>query len=269
MEIGNLFTDMSIINYSILSDFKQIVHFCTTRHGGVSSGNYGTFNISPYTGDNASNQQTNLNLLASQLQILPQQFIFPYQTHSDKVKIINSDFFQLTDSQKSVYLDGVDALITNLSQVCIGITTADCVPVLIFDKVNNVIAAVHAGWRGTCSRIVEKNIQQMVIAFGTEPNNVFTSIGVSISPDVYNVGEELIVEFEKNNFPITEIFSRRENKFYLDLWNANKWLLMQTGIPENQIEIAGICSFRNSNNYFSARKLGIKSGRMLSGIMLR
>jgi len=244
-------------------------HFCTTRHGGVSLGNYGTFNISPFSGDIIENQQSNLSLLAAKLQILPQQIIFPYQTHSDKVKIINADFLQLSESDKTVYLDGVDAIITNLAQVCIGVTTADCVPILIFDKVNKVVAAAHAGWRGTCSRIVENTIQQMIITYGTKPSDVFASIGVSISPEVYNVGEELIEEFENANFPINEIFIRRENQLFLDLWAANKWLLMQSRIPENQIEIAGICSFTNSNDYYSARKLGIKSGRMLSGLMLK
>lgn len=260
---------MTFIHYPILSCFPELLHFCTTRHGGVSSGNYGTFNISPFSGDNAENQQANLGLLATELQISTQQILFPYQTHSDNVRIINSDFLQLSDLNKKAYLDGVDALITNLSQVCIGVTTADCVPVLIFDKVNKVIAVAHAGWRGTCSRIVEKTLQQMTITFGTHPKDVFASIGVSISPEVYNVGRELVEEFEKANFPVKEIFNSRENQHFLDLWNANKWLLMQTGVPENQIEIAGICSFSNSNDYFSARKLGIKSGRMLSGILLK
>lgn len=265
MEIKKL----EILHYPVLSGFSELLHFCTTRHGGVSSGNYGTFNISPFSGDNTENQQVNLSILATKLQITPQQIIFPYQTHSDCVKIINSDFLQMSDLDKKNYLDSVDAIITNLPQICIGVTTADCVPVLIFDKLNKVVATVHAGWRGTCSRIVEKTIQQMINTFGTHPNNIFASIGVSISPEVYNVGDELIQEFEKSNFPITEIFSCRENQQFLDLWKANKWLLMQFGIPENQIEIAGKCSFTNANEFFSARKLGIKSGRMLSGIMLK
>ncbi len=260
---------MTFIHYPILSCFPELLHFCTTRYGGDSSGNYSTFNISPFSGDNAENQQINLGLLATELRISVQQIHFPYQTHSDNVKIINSDFLQLSDLKKSAYLDGVDALITNLPQVCIGVTTADCVPVLIYDKEQKVVAAVHAGWRGTCSRIVEKTFELMKVSYGTNPENVFASIGVSISPEVYNVGEELITEFEKADFPVTEIFNRLDNQLYLDLWNANKWLLMQMGVPENQIEIAKICSFTNSNNYFSARKLGMKSGRMLSGIMMK
>jgi len=260
---------LEIIHYQILSQFPELVHFCTTRHGGVSSGNYGTFNISPFSGDSTENQQKNLDLLASQLQILPKQIIFPYQNHSNNVKVVDANYLQLSDLNKIAYLDGFDALITNLPSVCIGVTTADCVPVLIFDNQNKVVAAVHAGWRGTCSRIVQKTIDLMRVTYGTEPENVFASIGVSISPAVYNVGKELIQEFEKNNFPEDAIFDSRENQLFLDLWAANKWLLMQSGVPENQIEIAGICSFTNSNDFFSARKLGIKSGRMFSGVMLK
>ena len=260
---------MEIIQYPILSQFHEIEHFCTTRQGGCSSGNYASFNLSPFSGDNAENQKSNIKLLASHLQIPTSQIIFPYQTHGDKVKIIDSQFQNQFPAFQTDYLNGVDALITNQSGVCIGVTTADCVPVLLYDAENKVVAAIHAGWRGTCSRIIQKTIDLMTAAFGTIPEKVFASIGVSISPVVYNVGEELVSEFEKTGFPVNQIFISRNNQLYLDLWQANKWLLQSIGVPELQIEIAGICSFINSDHYFSARKLGIKSGRMLSGIMLK
>lgn len=260
---------MKIINYPVLCQFPELQHFCTTREGGCSSGNYDSFNISPFSGDISENQQSNIELLASELQITTPQIIFPYQTHSDVVKIIDSDFLQLSEQEKTEALNGVDALITRIPRLCIGVTTADCVPVLIYDNQNKVIAAVHAGWRGTCSRIVEKTIQQMKLAFGTKSENVYASIGVSISPDVYNVGQELIEEFRKSNFAVDRIFIRRDNQLFLDLWKANQWLMINCGVPVNQIEISGICSFTNSHEFFSARKLGIKSGRMLSGIMIR
>jgi len=258
-----------MINYPVLSQFPELLHFCTTRHGGVSSGDYSAFNISPYSGDSAENQQHNLRILAKELKLLPQQIVFPYQTHSDKIRIITDDFLHFSPAQKTEYLNGIDALITNVPTICVGVTTADCVPILIYDAVNKAIAVAHAGWRGTCARIVQKTLQLMHDVFGTKPNDVYTSIGVSISPDVYEVGGELIVTFENANFPVNEIFIRRDDKLYLDLWNANKWLLLQSGVPESQIEIAGICSFKQSDNFFSARKFGLKSGRMLSGIMLK
>ena len=152
--------------------------------------------------------------------------------------------------------------------ICIGVTTADCVPILIYDPVNKAIAAVHAGWRGTNSRIVQKTIQAMQVLYGTHPENVLVSIGVSISPDAYNVGEDLLLEFENSGFPTELIFCKKEEILYLDLWKANKWLLTEMGVPVSQIEIANICSYTNADIYFSARKLGLKSGRMLSAIML-
>ncbi|MFZ4582271.1 MAG: peptidoglycan editing factor PgeF [Paludibacter sp.] len=260
---------MKLITYPILASHSSITHFCTTRIGGVSCGNYGTFNISPYSGDLPENQQRNLQLLCNKINIVPNQLVFPYQTHSDIVKIIDEDFLQLSTNNRTEFLNGVDALITQLPAICIGVTTADCVPILIYDPVNKAIAAVHAGWRGTNSRIVQKTIQSMQTIFGTNSKDVFVSIGVSISPEAYNVGEDLLLEFENSGFPTELIFSKKEKNLYLDLWTANKWLLTEMDVTESQIEIANICSYSNADIYFSARKLGLKSGRMLSGIMLK
>ncbi len=259
---------MKLITYPILISHSAITHFCTTRIGGVSSGNYGTCNLSPYSGDLPENQMRNLQLLCNEINIAPKQLVFPYQTHSDIVKIIDEDFLQLSTNKRAEFLNGVDALITQLPTICIGVTTADCVPILIYDPVNKAIAAVHAGWRGTNSLIVQKTIQAMKALYGTHPENVLVSIGVSISPAAYNVGEDLLLEFENSGFPTEMIFSKKEEIIYLDLWKANKWLLTEMGVPASQIEIANICSYTNADIYFSARKLGLKSGRMLSGIML-
>jgi len=276
---------LEILHYPILSNFPELQHFCTTRHGGVSSGNYESFNLSPYTSDVAENQQANIKLLAEELQIPAQKIIFPHQTHGNTVKIITSDFLKLSEADRIAFLEGVDALITTIPSVCIGVTTADCVPILLYDSVKKVIAVAHAGWRGTCSCIVENTVKLMQSNFGTSPSHIVASIGVSISPEVYKVGVELVEAFEKQGFPVEEIFIKRnnhqhiqgenehqnehQNELYLDLWKANKWLLIQNGVPENQVEVAGICSYTNSNDYFSARRLGLKSGRMLSGLFLK
>ena len=251
----------------------------------MSRENYESLNISPYTSDSVENQQTNIELLAEYLQISSRKIIFPHQTHGNSVKIITSAFLQLTEFDRNAFLEGVDALITNIPTVCIGVTTADCVPILLYDSVEKVIAVAHAGWRGTCSRIVENTLKLMQTDFGSSTSNIFASIGVSISPEVYKVGVELVDAFDKQGFPVDEIFIKRknyqqiqgqynqqydqQNELYLDLWKANKWLLIQNGVPENQVEIAGICSYTNPNDYFSARRLGLKSGRMLSGLFLK
>lgn len=260
---------MKLQTYPVFEQFNHVVHFCTTRQGGRSTGNYASFNVTPYTGDAPEHQQANLHDLIGLLGIDAANLIFPVQTHSDNILVIDADFQLLSSAERAIRLNAVDALITAEPGIFIGVTTADCVPLLLFDTVRNVVAAVHAGWRGTCNRIVEKTLRQMTEHFGTNPADVFVSIGVSISPEVYNVGAELIDEFKKSQFPVDEIFIHRDGQLFLDLWNANKWLLTEAGIPQQNIEIAGLCSYSMHEQFFSARRLGIKSGRMLSGIMLR
>ncbi len=260
---------MSLINYRILNKFEDIAHFCTTRYGGVSVGNYASFNIGPYCGDNAVNRKQNLHILSHKIGIDPEKIIIPFQTHESVVKIIDESFFDLNEKAKFEFLNGVDGLITQQKGICIGVTTADCVPVTVYDKKKHIIGIAHAGWRGTCKKITSKLIDKMITDFGSNPENIFAAIGPSISVNVYNVGEDVIKAFDTAGFPINKFSKFRENHYYLDLWKANEWLLTEMGVPVHHIEIAGICNFTEHEKFFSARRLGIKSGRMLNGIFLK
>lgn len=257
------------ITFDILNSFKEIAHFCTTRQGGVSDGNFSFFNMSPYSGDSNDNFKRNLEILSQESNIEAKNFIFPFQTHHDKTLVIDNIFLQLSDNEKANALNGIDAVITNQKGICIGVTTADCVPMLIFDSKQKAIAAVHAGWRGTQARIVQKTLAIMHEKFGTAPHDIFVLIGPSISPEVYEVGHELISTFVQADFPINDIFAERNEKLFLDLWEANRYLLIESGVPATQIHISGICTYTKHTNFFSARRLGIKSGRMYSGIALK
>jgi YfiH family protein len=202
------------------------------------------------------------------LHISNENLIIPYQTHQTEIKVIDEHFFRLTSNQKKKHLHGVDGLITQLSGVCIGITTFDCVPLLFFDPVQKVIAASHAGWRGTCARISAKTVQKLVEKFNSNPSDICVAIGPSISQKVYEVGKEVVESFANAGFDINEIVTVRNNSFFLDLWKANHIQLQQSGISDQHIEIAGICTYTEHERFFSARRLGIQSGRMLSGIIL-
>ncbi|MDO9153880.1 MAG: peptidoglycan editing factor PgeF [Paludibacter sp.] len=260
---------MSYINYRIYNKFPSIAHFCTTRNGGVSVGNYASYNIGPYCGDNIENHKQNLQMLSKKLGIETEKIIIPYQTHETVVKKIDEKFFGLSAYKRIEFLSGVDGLTTDLHGVCIGVTTADCVPLTLYDPANQAIGIAHAGWRGTCGKIAGKIIEKMVKDFGTNPKNIFAVIGPSISQKAYHVGKEVLTAFDAAGFPVNEFSEFRNNPFYLDLWKANHWLLTQAGVPVHQIEITGICTFTEHKKFFSARRLGIKSGRMLSGIMLK
>ncbi len=258
-----------MITYTLLEQFSEITHFCTTRHGGVSEGNYGSFNISPYSGDNIENQTENLNRLAQKLNIATQDIIFPFQTHGNEVLIIDKEFLSKETSEKHLLLSGKDALITNIPEICIGVTTADCVPVTFYDPTQKVIAVAHAGWRGTCTQIVRNTIHAMTEHFACNVADIYVVIGPSISVQAYQVGEELYEIFKSAGFPVLEIFKTIDSNLHLDLWKANEWLLLQAGIPSTQIGISGLCTYNMNQDFFSARRLGIKSGRMLSAISIR
>ncbi len=255
--------------FDIFKPFNEIAHFCTTRNGGVSKGNFSSFNITPYSGDDNDNYLQNLQILSAETNIPTENFIFPCQTHEDNVLIIDKDFLHKNIEQKFQALQAIDALITSEKGYCIGVTTADCVPVLLFDAKEKIVAAVHAGWRGTQARLVQKTIAEMHKHFGSLPQNIFALIGPSISAQVYEVGPELIALFEQTGFDIHSIFEERNGKLFLDLWEANRQMLVDSGVSATQIQISGICSYTQYQNFFSARRLGINSGRMYSGIMLR
>ena len=260
---------LEIISYQIFENYKEISHFCTTRQGGVSVGNYASFNLSPFSGDDSVHLEANHQLLCQKLGIETSKLIIPFQTHGTEIRIIDQDFIQLSSDKKIQYLSGIDALITELPGFCIGVSTADCVPLIFFDTLKKVIAVAHAGWRGTCARIAEKTVVTMVEKFKSNPTNILVAIGPSISAAVYEVGHEVVERFDTAGFEYSKIFTNRNDSVFLNLWEANRLTLLDAGILYENIEIVGICTYTEHERFFSARRLGIKSGRMLSGIMLK
>lgn len=257
---------INLITYPLLSAFKEVTHFTTTRQGGVSEGSYASLNLGLYSGDKPENIKENFSHLGNFTKINPEKIFLPYQTHGDEVLVIDSDFLEKNKSEQQIELHGKDALISNQPNVYMGVSTADCVPILLYDPVQKAVAAVHAGWRGTAQLIAGQAIRQMTNAFGCKPENLVGVIGPSISPAVYEVGEELIRPFGTNGFIIDRIFRHSEGKIQLDLWQANEDVLVRYGMRQENIEIACRCTFSEQDTFFSARRLGIKSGRMISVI---
>jgi YfiH family protein len=249
-----MYKNQDLIYYKIFSGFENVIAFTSTKQ---------TFDApNPrFTGDSPEIFTNNRILLAEKLMIKPDQLVFPRQTHTNFVAEI-SDI-------PACEIKETDALVTNKSGICLCVQTADCVPILLFDPINNIIAAVHAGWRGTVKRIAETAVQKMVLKYNSLPQNIVAAIGPSISANIYEVGNEVVEEVRKS-IPNADrvLLKNSSGKFHVNLWEANRQVLLENGLLERNIEIFGECSFTQDSKYFSARKEGIDTGRMVSGIMI-
>ena len=200
----------------------------------------------------------------------PFSVLQPHQTHTDNVVVVERRDMTRED------LRGVDALVTNLPDFGIAVRTADCVPVLMYDGRNDVIAAVHSGWKGTVAKISQKTIRVMEERFGTETVDVKAVIGPSIGPDSFQVGSEVADKFREAGFPMDEILTDRGPReegtmnggLHIDLWKANQFLLEEMGVKAENIHVTGICTYKNNDKFFSARREGMKCGRIINGIRL-
>lgn len=257
----------AFIRYSL---GEQITAFSTTRYGGISKGNYASMNCTPYTGDDTQAVQSNQRLLCTALHCQPSELIIPYQTHGTQVLTIDQPFLTASAEVRHNRLQGIDALVTNEPKVCLCISTADCIPLLLYDHTHQAIAAIHAGWRGTVNRIVGKTIQTMQELYHTQEEDLHAVIGPGISLEAFEVGNEVYEAFHDKGFPMNYIsrWNNDTHKWHIDLPAANMLQLLDFGVPQTQIHATHICTYTQHEDFFSARRLGIKSGRILSGIRI-
>lgn len=247
--------------------------FSTYRTGGCSTGSYASFNANAYCGDDPRHVQQNREALCARLGIDSNSLVIPHQVHGTTTLHIDQEFLQLDSIQRGAALEGVDALTTSLPKVCVCVSTADCVPLLLHDPTHGAIAAVHAGWRGTMARIVTHVAEEMHKRYGTAAADLQAVIGPSISLASFEVGDEVYEAFAQHGHPMLQIARRypapspHTTKWHIDLWESNRLQLIEAGVQPEHISTAGICTYLHHDRFFSARRLGIASGRILSGIM--
>jgi YfiH family protein len=174
----------------------------------------------------------------------------PIQKHTDVVTIIDSDL----DPKIA------DAVVTNIKGTLIGVQTADCVPILLYDRVAHVVAAVHAGWRGTAAGILRKVIQVFTDRFFSSPSHIAIAIGPSIRWCCYDVGYE-VIEAVKKATGGGDYFKTRGEKTCLDLQSANKYQALSMGISEQNIWISEECTHCLPDKYYSYRFAKGPTGR--------
>ena len=261
-----MMTKKPVLQYYPLGE--GVTAFSSTRQGGYSEGRYGEFNINRYCGDSKEAIQKNRETLCQLLGIEDHSLLMPHQVHLAEIAVVDREMLTLPTEEILQKLDGIDALMTNEAGVCIGVSTADCIPVLLYDPIRRASCAIHAGWRGTVQRIAEKAVGRMTETYGTNPKDIIAQIGPGIHLESFEVGDEVYQTFEKEGFPM-ELISKKYEKWHIDLPECNRLQLVAAGIPETHIAVSPVCTFQQSDTFFSARKLSINSGRIFTGILLQ
>ena len=159
-------------------------------------------------------------------------------------------------------------MLTDMRGVCIGGSTADCIPVLLYDEEHHAVGAVHSGWRGTVKGIVAKAVREMGRQFHTDVHKLRAVVGPGISLENFEVGDEVYDEFASTGFDMSHM-ARKYEKWHINLPECCRIQLIDTGVSPQNIQMANVCTYSQVDDYFSARRLGIASGRIFTAIMIR
>ena len=244
-----------------------LLHFISTRRGGVSGAPYQALNLAFHVGDSAENVRTNRQRLLGSMGIPVESIIAGDQVHSSNVSIVSAAVRGSGAFAQDTAVPNTDALITEEPYTCLVVMLADCVPVMLYDRRRNVIAVVHAGWRGTVAGIVTNTVHTMMEALGSRPADILAGIGPSISPGRYEVGPD-VLEKARCVFPGLDVIKDTgDGKGYFDLWTANFHQLQAMSIPQKNIEVSRICSYTHWETFYSHRRQQ-PTGRFAAGAML-
>lgn len=256
--------DTPFLSYRLLDSLGLVRHGVSTRLGGVSEGVTATMNLSFTRGDDPDRVMENYRRMARSLGTTVERMVCSHQTHTTNVRVVTKEDCGKGILKEKDY-ENVDGLVTNVPGVCLVTLYADCVPLLFVDPVHKAIGTSHSGWRGTVGRMGQATLDVMRREFGTDPEKVYAAIGPSICQDCYEVSEDVIDAFQAT-FPKEQwdelFYPTIPGKYQLDLWRANERILLDAGIPKEQIAVTNLCTCCNSQQMFSHRASGGKRGNL-------
>ncbi len=260
-----------VLQFSIFNQTDMVKHGFSTRLGGVSTGIYASMNLGQSRGDDPEKVQRNYRIIADTIGVSTEWMVCSDQTHTTNVKVVTKEDAGKGLLQPKDYQD-IDGLITNVPGLCLVTYYADCVPLLFLDPVQKVIASSHSGWRGTVGHMGKITIQKMQSEFGCRPEHILAAIGPSICQDCYEVSEDVIQQFQQA-FPENiwaDLYYRKENgKYQLNLWKANEWILLNSGILPEHLAVTNLCTCCNSDLLFSHRASHGKRGTLAAFLALK
>ncbi len=246
-----------------LFDKYGIKHAFTTRIGGVSEGQFSSFNTGITNGDKYESVYENYRRLCSAIGVDERRLIHTRQTHTNNVRTACEDDIGKGLIKPLDYTD-VDGLVSNLEGVGLVTQYADCVPLAFCDVKKRVIATSHAGWRGTAKEIGRITIEKMVTEFGCNTDDIIAAIGPCIGECCYEVDDPVYDALTSIPYMRKDaIFKKKDNgRYMLNLKETNRIILMNSGIKQENIDVADLCTCCNHKYLHSHRYTGGKRGNL-------
>lgn len=243
------------------------VHAFTTRHGGVSRGIWRSLNLGEHRGDACEDVRKNYEILCRALGVAPDRLVFARQVHENGVRCVDADDAHTLFAPVPYEADG---LVTAEKGLVLVIFYADCLPLLFHDPVQEVIAAAHAGWRGTVSDIAGETVRKMQTDFHCDPQNIRAAIGPGISKCCFETGPEVpAAVLSILGSGGAEFLSRSGEKAKVDLKGVNAALLHRAGVSHEHILISDECTMCKKEKYWSHRATHGQRGSQAAVIMLK
>lgn len=249
---------------------ERLDAFVSTRVGGCSTGPYAGLNLGLRVEDDEATVVRNRELLFSAYGLALERSVWCKQVHADRVTIVGTDELGRGSRSERDIIADTDALVTDVVDLPLVVTLADCVPVVLYDPVNHAVGLAHAGWGGTVRRISSRTVAIMGERYGTRPQNLVAAVGPSIAPGDYEVGENVITQatdaYGAGAGRILRELTTDKARF--DLWEANAVDLEDAGLARAQIEIAGISTAAALDMFYSYRVEGV-TGRFVTAVSLK
>ena len=225
----------------------------------MSEGCYASLNLGLSTGDDAERVAQNRARVLDYFGVTRKQVCALQQVHSARVVVAAPSWFEIE----------ADASITDDPNLLLVISTADCAPLLFHDPVRKVVAAAHAGWRGTVQSVARNVVAALVEHYGSNPADLRVAFGPSIAGPCYQVGPEVAAAFAEQGFPEAVIPPDDAGRYRLDISAANRFVLTQTGVPEANIFDLNVCTHCEPGRFYSHRRDGLKRGSHCALIKLK
>ena len=260
--------ELEYLVFPKLEETGVVKHLFTTRTGGVSSGIYATMNLSFSRGDDPLNVMENYRRIGEVLGTDPEHMVASRQTHTTNIHAVTEKDCGNGIGRASSYED-IDGLVTDVPGIALVTYYADCVPLYFVDPVHRAIGLAHSGWRGTVAGMAACMVLYMQEHFHSRPEELVTAIGPSICADCYEIGEDVAEQFW-GHFPEKVLQKgKAPGKYQLDLWQANRSILLNAGVLPEHIAVTDVCTCHNPEYLFSHRASHGQRGNLAAFLMLK